>query len=227
MLKMDSVLILKVGIGGIELSKRTLAGGFIAFLGILSAFSHFSRKDAENIGVKLKSGYNATVFTLPDGDTLKIVRLDNENNKKQAIFINDYIQKTKSGEWKVCKALPTYYYFNAGFGNTELQEQMEEENVVYEHIVKYNQPFAMWVTPTYKTEMVSNLKISFTNLPRALKIYSGVIKQELSTKIQNALDELSDWGKEYDVEFFDLHKENCGLDDEGNIIFYDFFADAV
>lgn len=207
MLKMDSVLILKVGIGGIELSKRTLAGGFIAFLGILSAFSHFSRKDAENIGVKLKSGYNATVFTLPDGDTLKIVRLDNKDNLRQAIFINDYIQKTKSGEWRVCKVLPKYYYFNAGVGNTELQEQMEEENVVYEHIVKYNKPFAMWVTPTYKTERVFN--------------------QTLSKKIQNALDELSDWGKEYDVEFSDLHNENYGLDDEGNIIFYDFDIDAV
>jgi len=206
-LKMDSVLILKVGIGGIELSKRTLAGGFIAFLGILSAFSHFSRKDAENIGVKLKSGYNATVFTLPDGDTLKIVRLDNKDNLRQAIFINDYIQKTKSGEWRVCKVLPKYYYFNAGVGNTELQEQMEEENVVYEHIVKYNKPFAMWVTPTYKTERVFN--------------------QTLSKKIQNALDELSDWGKEYDVEFSDLHNENYGLDDEGNIIFYDFDIDAV
>jgi len=210
-LKMDSVLILKVGIGGIELSKRTLAGGFIAFLGILSAFSHFSRKDAENIGVKLNSGYNATVFTLPDGDTLKIVRLDNNDNLRQAIFISDYIQKTKSGEWRVCKVLPKYYYFNAGVGNTELQEQMEEENVVYEHIVKYNKPFAMWVTPTYKTERVSNLRR-----------YSGVIKQELSTKIQNALDELRSWGKEYDVEFSDLHNENYGLDDEGNIIFYDF-----
>jgi len=206
-LKMDSVLILKVGIGGIELSKRTLAGGFIAFLGILSAFSHFSRKDAENIGVKLKSGYNATVFTLPDGDTLKIVRLDNKDNLRQAIFINDYIQKTKSGEWRLCKVLPKYYYFNAGVGNTELQEQMEEENVVYEHIVKYNKPFAMWVTPTYKTERVFN--------------------QTLSKKIQNALDELSDWGKEYDVEFSDLHNENYGLDDEGNIIFYDFDIDAV
>lgn len=204
---MDSVLILKVGIGGIELSKRTLAGGFIAFLGILSAFSHFSRKDAENIGVKLKSGYNATVFTLPDGDTLKIVRLDNKDNLRQAIFINNYIQKTKSGEWRVCKVLPKYYYFNAGVGNTELQEQMEEENVVYEHIVKYNKPFAMWVTPTYKTERVFN--------------------QTLSKKIQNALDELSDWGKEYDVEFSDLHNENYGLDDEGNIIFYDFDIDAV
>ena len=209
MLKMDSVLILKVGIGGIELSKRTLAGGFIAFLGILSAFSHFSRKDAENIGVKLDAGLNATVFTLPDGDTLKIVRLDNEYNLQQAKFINEYIQKTKSGEWRVCKAIPTYYYFNAGFANMELEEQMEEENVVYEHIVKYNKPFAMWVTPTYKTKGVFGHN------------------QTLSTKIQNALDELQSWGKEYGVKFLDLHTRNCGLDDEGNIIFYDFDIDAV
>lgn len=204
MLKMDSVLILKVGIGGINLTKRALVGGVIAFLGILSAFSHFSRKEAENIGEKLSHGLNATVFTLPDGDTLKIVRLDNEDNLEQAIFINDYIQKTKSGEWKVCKALPTYYYFNAGFGNTELQEQMEEENVVYEQIVKYNQPFAMWVTPTYKTKGVFGRN------------------QEMSLKINDALEELRVWGREYDVVFQDLHSENYGLDDEGNIVFYDF-----
>lgn len=201
---MDSVLILKVGIGGINLSKKTLAGGFIAFLGILSAFSHFSRKEAENIGEKLDSGLNATVFTLPDGDTLKIVRLDNTSNMEQAIFINDYIQKTKSGEWKVCKALPTYYYFNAGFGNRELEEQMEEENVVYRHIVKYNQPFAMWVMPTYKTKGVFGRN------------------QEMSKKIDDALEELRIWGNEYNVSFQDLHNENYGLDDEGNIVFYDF-----
>lgn len=201
---MDSVLILKVGIGGINLTKRALAGGFIAFLGFLSAFSHFSKKEAENIGEKLSSGLNATVFTLPDGDTLKIVRLDNQDNLEQAIFINDYIQKTKSGEWKVCESLPTYYYFNAGFANTELQEQMEEENVVYEHIVQYNKPFAMWVMPTYKTK--------------------GVVgyNQQMSEKIQKALDELKNWGREYNVVFQDLHGENYGLDDEGNIIFYDF-----
>ena len=204
MLKMDSVLILKVGIGGINLTKRALASGFIAFLGILSAFSHFSRKEAENIGEKLSHGLNATVFTLPDGDTLKIVRLDNEDNLEQAQFINEYIQKTKSGEWKVCKALPTYYYFNAGFGNTELQEQMEEENVVYEQIVKYNQPFAMWVTPTYKTKGVFGRN------------------QEMSQKIDDAHDELRVWGREYNVVFQDLHNENYGLDDKGNIVFYDF-----
>jgi hypothetical protein len=168
---MDSVLILKVGIGGINLTKRALAGGVIAFLGILSAFSHFSRKEAENIGEKLSHGLNATVFTLPDGDTLKIVRLDNEDNLEQAIFINDYIQKTKSGEWKVCKALPTYYYFNAGFGNTELQEGRN---------------------------------------------------QEMSQKISDALEELRVWGTEYNVVFQDLHSENYGLDDEGNLVFYDF-----
>jgi hypothetical protein len=201
---MDSVLILKVGIGGINLSKSALAGGIIAFLGFLSAFSHFSRKEAENIGVKLDAGLNATVFTLPDGDTLKIVRLDNENNLQQAKFINEYIQKTKSGEWRVCKALPTYYYFNAGFANMELEEQMEEENTDSDLLVRYNEDVAMWVTPTYKTKGVFGRN------------------EELSTKIQEALDELQSWGEEYGVKFSDLHSQNYGLDDKGNIIFFDF-----
>ena len=204
MLKTDSVLILKVGIGGINLSKSALAGGLIAFLGVLSTFSHFSRKEAENIGVKLDAGLNATVFTLPDGDTLKIVRLDNEDNLQQAKFINEYIQKTKSGEWRVCKALPKYYYFNAGFANMELEEQMEEENTDSDLVVRYNEDVAMWVTPTYKTKGVFGRN------------------EELSTKIQNALDELQSWGDEYGVKFLDLHSRNCGLDDKGDIIFFDF-----
>jgi len=201
---MDSVLILKVGIGGINLSKSALAGGIIAFLGVLSAFSHFSRKEAENIGVKLDAGLNATVFTLPDGDTLKIVRLDNEDNLQQAKFINEYIQKTKSGEWRVCKALPTYYYFNAGFANMELEEQMEEENTDSDLVVRYNEDVAMWVTPTYNTKGVFGRN------------------QELSNKIQNALDELQSWGEEYGVKFLDLHSQNLGFDDKGDIIFFDF-----
>lgn len=198
---MDSVLILKVGIGGINLSKSALAGGIIAFLGILSAFSHFSRKEAENIGVKLDAGLNATVFTLPDGDTLKIVRLDNEDNLQQAKFINEYIQKTKSGEWRVCKALPTYYYFNAGFANMELEEQMEEENTDSDLLVRYNEDVAMWVTPTYNTNGRNQMQIP---------------------KIQEALDELQSWGEEYGVKFSDLHSKNCGLNDKGDIIFFDF-----
>lgn len=206
---MDSVLILKVGIGGIELGKSALAGGIIAFLGILSAFSHISRKEAENIGVKLDAGLNATVFTLPDGDTLKIVRLDNEDNLQQAKFINEYIQKTKSGEWKVCKALPTYYYFNAGFANMELEEQMEEENTDSDLVVRYNEDVAMWVTPTYKTKGISHPIVHPFN-------------DEIRVKIQEALDELQSWGEEYGVKFLDLHSRNFGFDDKGDIIFFDF-----
>jgi hypothetical protein len=63
----------------------------------------------------------------------------------------------------------------------------------------------MWVTPTYKTK----------------GIHKGR-NQEMSQKISDALEELRVWGTEYNVVFQDLHSENYGLDDEGNLVFYDF-----
>lgn len=161
--------------------------------------------DAETIGDYFNKGLNGFVFKLSNGKVLKIVSLFPtwrfSPNVKQSNFIDEYIQNTKSGKWSECKVLPKYYYYNEGYANQQLLDELEDmdSSVAYYFDINYNDKIAMWVTDYYNTIDVPS-----------------------SSEIQRAERVLNQWGAKNGMTFGDLHNENLGIDENGGIVFFDF-----
>lgn len=150
-----------------------LIGGVLVFSGLIalkSAFSEVTPVDkpfdsefksfnaefesyllkAEVIGEGLGEGSFGRVFTLPDGNVLKIVNLDDQSrairkqNRAQANFVRDYLIKTRSGEWKESPFLPKIYHYNEGTASPKMISLMEQEGVSRRNPLS-NQQVAFWV----------------------------------------------------------------------------------
>ena len=187
--------------------KKEVIFGLFGLIGLTSlAFrSATKKKDAENIGDYLGMGMQGISYDLPNGKVLKIVDLKSTENLNMARFMNYYAVKTASGELKPNKHLPTIHFFQVGYANRQLEEEILEEmpnNTWRNNIIEYNTPVAMWVIEKY-------------DIPET---YVTGDKAFMKAKA-----ELSAWFYENELgEISDLHIENYGLDENRNIVFFDF-----
>ena len=125
-----------------------------------------------------------------------------------ATFLNYYAVKTANGELAPSKHLPTIYYFDAGYANRMMIEEIEEElsKNYHDSIIEYNTPVAMWIMDKY-------------DKPNAVLNSNYDIKEDLDEARRN----LSAYFIENNLGIIDdLHEENYGFDDKGNIVFFDF-----
>lgn len=186
--------------------RKALIFSVLGLIGLTSIASH--KKKAETIGDYLGSGLQGVTFDLPDGKVLKIIDLKTRENKYMATFINYYAIKTANGELAPSKHLPTIYYFDAGYANRRMIEEIEEEwpnNNWRNNIIEYNSPVAMWIMDKYDE-------------PNAV-LHSSYDKYDL----YEARRDLSAYFQENNLGIIDdLHEENYGFDDKGNIVFFDF-----
>jgi len=126
-----------------------------------------------------------------------------------ATFLNYYAVKTANGELAPSKHLPTIYYFDAGYANRMMIEEIEEElsKNYHDNIIEYNTPVAMWIMDKYDE-------------PNAVFLYNESIHKE---DLDEARRDLSAYFIENNLGIIDdLHEENFGFDVLGNIVFFDF-----
>lgn len=186
--------------------RKALIFSVLGLIGLTSIASH--KKKAETIGDYLGSGLQGVTFDLPDGKVLKIMDLNTIENKYMATFLNYYAVKTANGELAPSKHLPTIYYFDAGYANRMMIEEIEEElsKNYHDSIIEYNTPVAMWIMDKY-------------DKPNAVLNTNYDIKEDLDEARRN----LSAYFIENNLGIIDdLHEENYGFDDKGNIVFFDF-----
>ena len=182
-----------------------------AFLGlILYRTPLLKKKDAETIGDFLGYGMQGIALDLPDNKVLKIVDLNTPENAYSAQFLNYYALATANGKLAPSKHLPNISYFNAGYANRMMVEQIDEEwpkDAWRNNVIQYGTPVAMWVMDKYdEPNVVLHPK------------YEGV--EEDLNEAKKALNRYFD---EHDLgDLMDLHEENYGFDDKGNIVFFDF-----
>ena len=182
--------------------RKALIFSVLGLIGLTSIASH--KKKAETIGDYLGSGLQGVTFDLPDGKVLKIIDLNTTENKYMATFLNYYAVKTANGELAPSKHLPTIYYFDAGYANRMMIEEIEEEwpnNNWRDNIIEYNTPVAMWIMDKYDEPNAVLIKEDLYDVRSDLSAYF----------IENNLGVIDD-----------LHEENYGFDDKGNIVFFDF-----
>lgn len=187
--------------------RKALIFSVLGLIGLTSIASH--KKKAETIGDYLGSGLQGVTFDLPDGKVLKIIDLNATENKYMATFLNYYAVKTANGELAPSKHLPTIHYFDAGYANRMMIEEIEEEwpnNNWRDNIIEYNTPVAMWIMDKYDE-------------PNAYLHSNYELKEDLDEARRN----LSAYFIENNLGIIDdLHEENYGFDDKGNIVFFDF-----
>lgn len=186
--------------------RKALIFSVLGLIGLTSIASH--KKKAETIGDYLGSGLQGVTFDLPDGKVLKIMNLNTTENKYMATFLNYYAVKTANGELAPSKHLPTIYYFDAGYANRMMIEEIEEElsKNYHDNIIEYNTPVAMWIMDKYDE-------------PNAVLHPNYDIKEDLD----EARRDLSAYFIENNLGIIDdLHEENFGFDVLGNIVFFDF-----
>ena len=186
--------------------RKALIFSVLGLIGLTSIASH--KKKAETIGDYLGSGLQGVTFDLPDGKVLKIMNLNTTENKYMATFLNYYAVKTANGELAPSKHLPTIYYFDAGYANRMMIEEIEEElsKNYHDNIIEYNTPVAMWIMDKYDE-------------PNAVFNSNYDIKEDLD----EARRDLSAYFIENNLGIIDdLHEENFGFDVLGNIVFFDF-----
>jgi len=187
--------------------RKALIFSVLGLIGLTSIASH--KKKAETIGDYLGSGLQGVTFDLPDGKVLKIIDLNATENKYMATFLNYYAVKTANGELAPSKHLPTIYYFDAGYANRMMIEEIEEElsKNYHDNIIEYNTPVAMWIMDKYDE-------------PNAVFLYNESIHKE---DLDEARRDLSAYFIENNLGIIDdLHEENFGFDVLGNIVFFDF-----
>ena len=200
--------------------KKELFFGFFGLIGLTSlAFSSTTKKkDAENIGDYLGMGMQGMAYDLPNGKVLKIIDLETTENQNLARFMNYYAVKTANGELTPNKHLPTIDFFQVGYANRQLVEEIIEEmpkNSWRDELFEYNTPVAMWVIDKY--DVLENVDIEDSH-PK-YRIGSIAHRQD----ILNARNNVTSWFEENKLgKIDDLHKDNYGFDDKGNIVFFDF-----
>ena len=188
--------------------KKEVIFGLFGLIGLTSVAlsSVTKKKDAENIGDYLGMGMQGISYDLPNGKVLKIVDLKSTENQNMARFMNYYAHKTASGELKPNKHLPTIHFFQVGYANRQLEEEILEEmpnNTWRNNIIEYNTPVAMWVMDKYDLE-----KVEMSH------------NEDL---LEEARNSIKSWFQENDLgKIDDFHMDNYGFDDKGNIVFFDF-----
>ena len=197
--------------------------GLFGLIGISSlAFNRINKKkDAETIGDYLGMGMDGISYDLPNGKVLKIIDLKEnigtlDEKQELATFMNYYAIMTENGTLKPNKHLPTIYFFQAGYANRQLEEEILDEmpnDAWRNNIIEYNTPVAMWVVDKYddwNDEDYSHPKY---------RIGSIAHKEDLD----EARNNLMNWFEENNLGVIDdLHIDNYGFDDKGNIVFFDF-----
>lgn len=192
--------------------KKEVFFGLFGLIGLTSVAlsSVIKKKDAENIGDYLGMGMQGTAYDLPNGKVLKIMDLTTTDNQNLARFMNYYAVKTANGELTPNKHLPTIDFFQVGYANKQLEEEILEEmpkNIWRDNIIEYNTPVAMWVIDKYDEPNV------------VLHPKYGGDKEDLD----EARNNLTSWFEENSLgQIDDLHEDNYGFDDKGNIVFFDF-----
>ena len=187
--------------------------GLFGLIGISSlAFNRINKKkDAETIGDYLGMGMDGISYDLPNGKVLKIIDLKEnigtlDEKQELATFMNYYAIMTENGTLKPNKHLPTIYFFQAGYANRQLEEEILEEmpnNTWRNNIIEYNTPVAMWVMDKYDLE-----KVEMSH------------NEDL---LEEARNSIKSWFQENDLgKIDDFHMDNYGFDDKGNIVFFDF-----
>jgi hypothetical protein len=184
--------------------KKEVIFGLFGLIGLTSVAlsSVTKKKDAENIGDYLGMGMQGISYDLPNGKVLKIIDLKTTRNKNLARFMNYYAVNTANGELKPHKHLPTIDFFQVGYANRQLEEEILEEmpkNSWRDNIIEYNTPVAMWVIDKYGEQ----------NKPMV--------------SIKEARNNLMNWFEENNLgKIDDLHEENYGINELGDIVFFDF-----
>jgi len=187
--------------------KKELFFGFFGLIGLTSlAFSSTTKKkDAENIGDYLGMGFQGIAFDLPNGKVLKIIDLETTENKNLARFMNYYAVKTANGELTPNKHLPTIDFFQVGYANRQLEDEINEElQNLNQRVwpIEYNTPVAMWVIDKYDLPDIDEVLVEDANV---------------------AIEDLKSWFQENNLGYItDLHINNYGLDENRNIVFFDF-----
>jgi len=212
-----------------------LIGGVLVFSGLIavkSAFSEVTPVDkpfdsefksfnaefesyllkAEVIGERLGEGSFGRVFTLPDGNVLKIVNLDDKaaiqkQNRAQANFVRDYLIKTRSGEWKESPFLPKIYHYNEGTASPKMVSLMEQEGYSSRNPLA-NQQVAFWVMENipYVADASNDWKNERVN-PNEILGKGASWEEHLNAG-------LKDWLREQDMGYLrpnDIHEGNYGF----------------
>jgi len=190
--------------------KKELFFGFFGLIGLTSlAFSSTTKKkDAENIGDYLGMGMQGMAYDLPNGKVLKIIDLETTENQNLARFMNYYAVKTANGELTPNKHLPTIDFFQVGYANRQLEDEINEElhNLNHREPIEYNTPVAMWVIDKYDIPDIDE-----------------VLVEGLFEDANVAIEDLKSWFQENNLgNITDLHINNYGLDENRNIVFFDF-----
>jgi len=190
--------------------KKELFFGFFGLIGLTSlAFSSTTKKkDAENIGDYLGMGMQGMAYDLPNGKVLKIIDLETTENQNLARFMNYYAVKTANGELTPNKHLPTIDFFQVGYANRQLEDEINEElhNLNHREPIEYNTPVAMWVIDKYDIPDIDE-----------------VLVEGLFEGANVAIEDLKSWFQENNLgNITDLHINNYGLDENRNIVFFDF-----
>jgi len=197
--------------------KKEVFFGLFGLIGLTSVAlsSVIKKKDAENIGDYLGMGMQGTAYDLPNGKVLKIIDLETTANKNLARFMNYYAVNTANGELTPNKHLPTIDFFQVGYANRQLEDEINEVMTEerkgwaiqpFSNPIEYNTPVAMWVIDKY--DIPDNYEL---------------LDDELRELFNEAIEDLKSWFQEnYLGKITDLHIDNYGLDDKGNIVFFDF-----
>ena len=188
--------------------KKALILGVLGLIGV-EYLTGTHKKNAETIGDYLGMGLQGISYDLPNGKVLKIVDLNSAENEDLATFFNYYAIMTAKGDLTPNKHLPKIYYFDAGYANKMMVEQINDElpkDAWRDNIIEYNTPVAMWVMDKYDEPNV------------VLHPKYGGVKEDLD----EARNNLASWFEENNFGIIDdLHEENYGFDDKGNIVFFD------
>jgi len=206
-----------------------LIGGVLIVSGLFTLKSAFSKGshefesfnaefesyllNAEIIGEELGEGHYGRVFTLPDGNVLKIVNLDaqervnRQQNREQANFVRDYLMKTRSGEWKESPFLPKIYHYNEGTASPKMVSLMNQEGVS-KHNPLDNQQVAFWVMENipYVADASDDWKRERVN-PNEILGKGASWEEHLEAG-------LKDWLREQDMGYLrpnDIHEGNYGF----------------
>jgi hypothetical protein len=206
-----------------------LIGGVLIVSGLFTLKSAFSKEPhefesfnaefesyllkAEIIGEGLGEGALGRTFALPDGNVLKIVKLDseqpwaNKQNRAQANFVRDYLMKTRSGEWKESPFLPKIYHYNEGIASPKMVSLMKQEGVSKKNPLD-NQQVAFWVMEKipYIAEESSKWKDERVN-PNEILGKNATWEEHL----ENGLDEWLEEQNMGNLEPDDIHEGNYGF----------------
>lgn len=200
-----------------------LIGGVLIVSGLFTLKSAFSNEfnaefesyllKAEIIGDGLGEGALGRTFALPDGNVLKIVKLDsdypwaNKQNRAQANFVRDYRMKTRSGEWKESPFLPKIYHYNEGTASPKMVSLMKQEGVSKKNPLD-NQQVAFWVMEKipYIAEESSRWKDERVN-PNEILGNEATWEEHLESGITKWLEEQNMGNLKPD----DMHEGNYGF----------------